>query len=192
MAQPHPVTLSGGLVHFQTDMDGLMQITGSGNITVCGINLFDKTAATQGKYINSSGAIVNAPSGYNWSMTDYIPVSGLSKIRYRRNGTAGTAPYSAWYTADKTLISTWKQQISTKDTQINEAEVPNNATYMRMSILFGGNENFCMIVAGTDAISDYEAYTGITIPSGTPRKSLVGINNVWSDSGSVTVTYWTH
>ena len=42
--QPHPVTLSGGLVHFQTDMDGLMQITGSGSITVCGRNLFNKAA----------------------------------------------------------------------------------------------------------------------------------------------------
>ena len=24
MAQPHPVTLTGGLVHFQTDVDGLI------------------------------------------------------------------------------------------------------------------------------------------------------------------------
>lgn len=198
LSQPHPVTLSGGLVHFETDMAGFIQLTGTGNITICGKNLFDKTAAIQGKYINSSGAIVNAPSGYNWSITDYLPVSDAQKIRYWRIGSSGSSPYSAWYTADKTLISTWKQSTTTNSNNPEGyvKEVPSNAAFVRMSILFNNiNENIAMIIIGDEyisGVSEYMAYTGTTIPAGTPRKSLVGINNIWSDSGNVKVTYWTH
>ena len=48
-----------------------------------------------------------------------------------------------------------------------------------------------MIEIGT-AKTTFAQYTATTAPAGTARKSLVGINNIWSDSGNITVTYWTH
>lgn len=190
MAQPHPVTLSGGLVHFQTDMDGLMQITGTGNISVCGFNLFDKTAVTAKRYLDTSGNLVT--NDY-WNITDYIPVSGAGSIRYWRIGSSGNAPQCAWYAADKSLISTWKAYDCTEKTRPNGyvQTVPANAAFARMSINNAGIET-AVIVYGNAAVSAYVAYTGSTAPAGTARKSLVGINNVWSDSGNITVTYWTH
>lgn len=193
--QPHPVTLSGALVHFQTDMDGLMQITGTGNITVCGRNLFDKAAATQGKYIKSDGSIGNTSSGWNWSMTDFIPVTGGGTVKYTGISSPGSAPYSAWYDASKNLISTWKQVKC--ETSVQTVSVPATAAYMRMSVLmhYGSavyDENRLSISNGADTPEANEGYTGSTSAAGTARKSLVGINNVFSDSGNITVTYWTH
>lgn len=191
IGQPHPVTLSGGLVHFQTDVDGLMQITGTGNITVCEFNLFDKTAVTAKRYLDTAGNLVT--NDY-WNITDYIPVSGAGSIRYWRIGSSGNAPQCAWYDANKNLISTWKHYDCTEKTRPDGyvQTVPANAAFARMSINNPGIET-AVIVYGSDAVSGYTAYTGTTAPAGTARKSLVGINNIWSDDGSdITVTYWTH
>ena len=192
MAQPHPVTLSGGLVHFQTDMDGLMQITGTGNITVCGRNLFDvNTLSAEYQYIDSSGNYVASNPTAGWRTTLYIPVSGLEKITYSGITTPGIAPYSAFFKADKSVHSTFKQATGT-----NTVSVPSGAAYVvfpliqRQSGTVTDGNSFTLY-AGED-MSGYAAYTGTTAAAGTPRKSLVGINNVWSDSGNITVTYWTH
>lgn len=190
MAQPHPVTLSGGLVHFQTDVDGLMQITGSGNITVCGRNLYNVLALSSAyQYIDSTGAYIPSNQIAGWRTTDFLPVSGLAKITYSGITTPGQAPYCAWYKADRTLHSTFKHATGT-----NVINVPSGAAYVVFSVILRQSVqdgNTLAVYAGEDR-SGYAAYTGETLPAGTARKSIVGINNVWSDSGIVTVTYWTH
>ena len=192
MGQPHPVTLSGGLVHFQTDMDGLMQITGAGNITVCGRNLFNKAALSMAyQYIDSTGAIIASNYVAGWHTSSYIPVSGLAKITYSGISTPGQAPYCAWYKADKTLHSTFKHATGT-----NVISVPSGAAYAVFSVIQRDSGtivdgNTLAIYAGEDQ-SGYAAYTGETLPEGTARKSLVGINNVFPETGSISVTYWKH
>lgn len=192
ITQPHPVTLTGGLVRFSTDFSGLMQITGSGNITVCGRNLFDvNTLSAEYQYIDSSGNYVASNPTAGWRTTLYIPVSGLEKITYSGITTPGIAPYSAFFKADKSVHSTFKQATGT-----NTVSVPSGAAYVvfpliqRQSGTVTDGSSFTLY-AGED-MSGYAAYTGEKLPAGTARKALVGINNVYPDSGSITVTYWTH
>ena len=131
------------------------------NITRCGANLFDKDAVTHGYYIKSDGTVVQTAPGYDWCITDYIPVIGNGKITYKSIGSTGTAPYSAWYTADKTLISTFKQQGGTSAAYTTTA--PSTAKYVRFSILNIDTNLVNFIVALGESIGDYVAYTGNTV-----------------------------
>lgn len=133
------------------------------NVTRCGKNLFDKDAVTHEKYLNSSGVETASPSGYDWCITDYIPVIGNGKITYKNIGATGSAPYSAWYTADKTLISTFKQHGSTTDHTEHTTSVPETAKYVRFSMLNSGTNLNDFIVALGESIGDYVAYTGNTV-----------------------------
>ena len=178
MAQPHPVTLSGGLVHFQTDMDGLMQIAGSGNITVCGKNLFSLWgkgywSSTSMKWNSSSSGAVCKP----------IRVSAGTVITLSQTNS------SPWdYTLADNLV------FARSDRGQGKTYTVQNDCYLTVFMNIGSDSaatRQCQLEVGSSATS-YSAYSGTTAAAGTPRKSLVGINNVWSDSGNVTVTYWTH
>ena len=180
MGQPHPVTLTGGLVHFQTDVDGLTQITGSGNITVAGKNLIDDSkryqqAAGYSLYIGSTG------TGYNI----YLPAGTYRFTAEMRNN----ASYDLYYRkSDKEAEYIWHKESKVTTATFTIA----NAGMYRFNFTSAVKENVgpCCVSVAED--TGYEAYTGTTAAAGTPRKSLVGINNVWSDSGNITVTYWTH
>lgn len=194
--QPHQQTAAGTLVTIQTDLSAPLEITGSGNITVCGKNLFNREAVTHGKYINSSGGISNTPSGYDWCTTDYIPVLPGNVITYTGFTTVGASPQSAWYKADKTLLSVFKQVYCAE--QAIFITPPANAYFVRFSIQFPGTNNpniwdpsIFAVMQGEQAV-DHTPFNGSTLPAGTARDSLTGINNIWSDAGSVSVTYWTH
>ncbi len=179
-AQPHTATASGGVAVFETDVAGNISVTGSGTITVAGRNLYDRATRKTGYFINSSGEEQASTTG--WSISPYIKVSGLSKITYFGITTPGTNPRCAWYDASKTLLSTWKQA-----TGRNTVDVPSGAVYVRISVMdtTGDDETLAVMPGETDA--SYEAYIGSS-----SQVSRAGYNSVWSDSGDISVTYWTH
>lgn len=180
-AQPHTATASGGVVTFETDVAGNISVTGSGTITVAGRNLYDKSQCTANYFIQSNGTEKASTTG--WSISPYVKVSGLSKITYMGLTVVGTNPYSAWYDSSKTLLSTFKQA-----TGRNTLTVPPGAAFVRFSILKGDltdQDDFAVMPGETDAA--FEAYIGTS-----SQVSHAGYNTVWSDSGDISVTYWTH
>ena len=180
-AQPHTATASGGVAVFETDVAGNISVTGSGNITVAGRNLYDKSQSTANKFIQSTGAEKDSTTG--WSISPYVKVAGLDKITYMGLTVVGTAPYSAWYDSSKTLISTFKQA-----TGRNAITVPSGAAFVRFSIMKGDTtdqDDFAVMPGETSAA--FEAYIGTS-----SQVSRAGYNTVWSDSGDISVTYWTH
>lgn len=91
-----------------------------------GKNLFDKNAITTGYYINSSGSLV--PTG-GLVISDYIPVEPNTPYTY--SGSTNEPNYgakAAWYTADKTWIS------SIDFGHSGTITAPANAYYFRTSI----------------------------------------------------------
>lgn len=195
MAQPHPVTLTGGLVHFQTDMDGLMQITGSGNITVCGKNLWDGSGVISAWLNENTQTIESLSGGYSI----YLPIKGgetytISKVKSLRLCVSTT------YDVPAIGVSLTTNVIN-HNTSGNPITITTNPTdrYLIAFVYRGSSESMTkeqvfatvQVEVGSHATT-YAAFNGTTAAAGTARKSLVGINNVWSDSGNVTVTYWTH
>ena len=177
----HPVTVSGGVVTFETDIPGAISVTGEGNITVAGRNLYNYADRTIGYFINASGAEQASTTG--WTITPYIKVDGLEKITYFGLSTAGVNPRSAWYDESKNLLSLWKQA-----TGRNTITVPSGAVYMRMSAMgssTGDEYNLNVMPGETNA--DAESYIGSS-----NLVARAGFNSVWSDTGDVTVTYWQH
>lgn len=151
------------------------------NVTRCGVNLFDKNEVTHGKYIAEDGSINDPLYGYDWCITDYMPVIGNGKITYNGLTQLGLAPYSAFYDVNKVFISSFKQKTG-KDT----VSIPQNAKYVRFSILNTGNElnNFITVLGET--IGDYESYIGTTVSVVFPAlgKNLYDLwaNGYWNSS----------
>ncbi len=86
----------------------------------------DTGTITAKKYLNSNGAITTNNA---WNLTNYIKVpTGASSVYFREN-TYATIAYHAWYTANKTLISTFQSENTTVT-----ITPPSNAKYLRCSI----------------------------------------------------------
>ena len=183
-AQPHPVTVSGGVITFETDMAGKIQVTGAGAITVAGRNLYDYTQCKNDYLLNPQGGEQASTTG--WAISPYIKVDGLEKVTYFNITTPGSNPHSVWYKADKTIHTVFKQA-----TGRNTLTVPEGAVYVRFSLMHGTSgqnpdrNSFCLMPGETDAA--FEAYSGSS-----EQVSHPGFNTVWSDSGDITVTYWKH
>ena len=183
-AQPHPMTVSGGVVAFDTDLRGALTVTASGNVTVAGANLYDYTQCKNGYLLNPQGGEQASTTG--WAISPYIKVDGLEKVTYFNITTPGANPHSVWYKADKSIHTIFKQT-----TGRNVLTVPDGAVYVRFSLMHGTSgqnpdrNNFCIMPGETDAA--FEAYSGSSEQVAHP-----GVNTVWSDSGDVTVTYWKH
>lgn len=100
-------------------------------------NLFDESQDTESYYLNSSGAEI---SDTQWDVSGYIPVVAGQTYSYEGIATAGNAPYSAFYDATKTYVSSFKQATGT-----NTLQIPNGVAYVRFSIYharpYGGNDN---------------------------------------------------
>ena len=195
MAQPHPVTLSGGLVHFQTDMDGLMQIAGSGNIHSTGYNVWDEQ--TQVGRLEQDGSINTAIT--NRLVTSLIDVTPGEKYCFYQ-GIYTNRGRAAFYNSNGGLLSYLSDFPANADDYIRYGNavytiftVPTNAIHMRVCLnsAYGVTYNKNISVNHPHTSIAYYPYSGIVGTQGN-RKQINGINNVWSNSGSVTVTYWTH
>lgn len=178
MGQPHPVTLSGGLVHFQTNMDGLMQITGSGNTTVCGKNLFNEvypnisTLRYLPVYVGNTTVTMSTNMGAYGNACNLFLLPGSVSSGASSSSNGVSASKSRTVAAVNGYVT-----IGYRNSMGDGAYDPR--------------DYHVMLEVGSE-VTAYEKYNGTTAAAGTARKSLVGINNVWSDSGNVTVTYWTH
>ena len=87
---------------------------------------------TQGYYIDSSGNEVASSTGSSyWNITDYIPVSAGETIYYYNLNITGTAPYSAFYDANKDFVSSFKQGQG----GFLSVKIPNGVSFVRFSFL---------------------------------------------------------
>ena len=180
MAQPHQVTESGSIVHFQTDMVAPIEITGSGDVTICGKNFIDDSkryqqAAGYSLYIGATG------TGYNiflkagtYRFTADMKNNASYDLYYRKSD--GQAVI-IWHKEDKVTTATFT--------------LPADGMYrFNFTSATASNVGDCCVSLADD--TGYETYNGVTSSTLTGRKSLNGINNVFSNSGNVTVKYWTH
>lgn len=177
--QPHPVTLSGGLVHFETDFPGLMQVTGTGDIHATGKNLIDDSkrysaGVGYSLYIGSTGTGYDnyLKAGTYWLSIEFF--NGVCyAMYYRRSGDSAVMLWSANSgTSSKTF------------TLLQDGLYRFNLMSATPS-----NVGNCILSVADD--TGYESYNGVIGSAGQIRQ-LRGINNVWSTSGEVSVTYWTH
>ena len=186
-SQPHVLSASGGLVQFTTDLSAPLIVTGSGNITRCGKNLFDKASVTVGANIGTDGSV-----GYsgNSRLTDYIPVNGHA-VFWAKTLAGGSALRLGLYDANKAWIS--RQVSSAKVGSYTRLILNNdNVRFVRADIFVNSEDiNTAMFEIGS-SMTTFEEYTGTTVASGTQIDSLVGLNSLWSDSGEIAVRYWTH
>ena len=95
--------------------------------------LFNPDDAVKNYYINSTGAeeYRATSGGLTWYITDYMPVDGNNTYGYSNLNTAGSAPHSAFYDANKNLISVFKQVQGENVALV----IPSNAAYVRFSVL---------------------------------------------------------
>ena len=105
--------------------DNVRPITGwsAAGIAHAGRQLFVK-ADTDSGYLDSSGV---ENSSTVWYITDYMEVNG--DVFYNGMTQVGTAPYSCWYDASKTFISSFKQAVGE-----NVITPPAGAKYVRFSV----------------------------------------------------------
>ncbi|QDX01669.1 SGNH/GDSL hydrolase family protein [Staphylococcus chromogenes] len=108
--------------------------------TKTSINLFDKTKATQGYYVNPSTGALSANSSYYAS--DFINIQGATQVTK-----SNALNLYAFYDANK-------QFITNSATSTQTVNVPSNAVYVRFSVSYL-NIDKDMLVKGTSLPSEY-------------------------------------
>ncbi|MDT0739725.1 SGNH/GDSL hydrolase family protein [Staphylococcus chromogenes] len=108
--------------------------------TETSVNLFDKTKATQGYYVNPSTGALSANSSYYAS--DFINIKGAAQVTK-----SNTLNLYAFYDANK-------QFITNTATSTQTVNVPSNAVYVRFSVSYL-NLDKDMIVRGSSLPSSY-------------------------------------
>lgn len=175
-------------------------------------NRFTTDGATTGRYLRSDNTTNNASA---WNYSDYIPVSPNKQYTFNPNSEAGSSAYSLFYDSTKTKISaiaSGKQTFTTPSNcyymrfsyravstniqlEINdtdsEYETYSAPTIYNVSWLSEAGS----ITDGTITI-DYDG--SVTLETGgqtyqltsvSPIETLIGDNNIWADTGAVSVTY---
>ena len=185
---PHQITQSGSLVYFDTDMVAPLEITGTGNVTIAGKNMYDVNTRTLNYSINASGQEV---STNNFCCSALIPVNeGANILSYYSTLTSLTITRVHGYDAS----GNWVKQIDYRENRaMGILTLPFNVSSGIKYIRFGMWYTFYDVqVEFGNTATEYEAYRGVTSSALTGRKSLIGRNNIWSDSGNITVKYWSH
>ena len=126
-------------------------INGSSASLNLGKNLFDKNSySSRGYYINSSG-VETASAGFR--ITDYIEVS--PGYNYAYSGTTNQSSYgakAAWYTANKTFISSFGFDHS------GVVTAPSNARYVRFSVRYSYNDQETFQIEFGNVVTAYANY----------------------------------
>lgn len=107
------------------------------------VNLFDKTKATQGFYVNPSTGALSANTSYYAS--DFINIKGASQVTK-----SNALNLYAFYDANK-------QFITNSATSTQTVNVPSNAVYVRFSVSYL-NIDKDMLVKGNSLPSSYVPY----------------------------------
>ena len=181
-SQPHKMTASGSVAHFNTDMAGQLTLVGSGNITVSGANLIDDTIRSAGRTTVYIGAV---DGSYNLYLK-----AGVYRFSAEMLNNADYSLYIRPSSGSTTVIWSAGNHTTTALVTLTQSGLYRINFYMANGLTASDIGN-CWLTYGTDAIG-YEPYKGETLPAESPRKSLIGTNNVWSDVGNIEVTYWTH
>ena len=109
-------------------------------------NLFNKNTVLTNTTLNFNTGVTRATDGYY--TTDYIPVTGISKITRGKVGSLNTAG-GCWYNCNKEFISGFANGT------VNPLTVPSGASYLKISISWIDE---LMIVAGETLPAEYISY----------------------------------
>ena len=114
-------------------------------------------------------------AGNTWYITDYMPVDNKGTFLYSYLNAPGDAPYSAFYDANKNLVSVFKQKQG-----VETLEIPDGAAYVRFSVLqTNGVFNFHFWRTGPEQLFVKEnAKKDYLNADGTSMESAYG-SNVW-------------
>ena len=96
-----------------------------------GKNLFDKSAVTEGKRLDSRGQPYN---DNNYALSDFMPIQPSTTYTYSRYASGGGSSAVAYYKSDKTFISRtmWNSGL---DATYKTFTTPDNARYIRVTDL---------------------------------------------------------
>ena len=153
--QPLPINCNNGVLGI--DSQGNITVTGTTEtVQITGKNLFDKNATNTNNgyiangYLNLTGTFVSS-SSYN--VSEYIPVLPSTEYFWAisLNVTSHNAPRIAYYTSNKTYISS----SDTIRDGVNFT-TPNNCTYIRLPI-YKTTINVAQLELGSTATT-YEPY----------------------------------
>ena len=178
--EPHPETKSGQVVNFETDISGLMEITGSGNIYTLGSNLIDDTK----RFLSGASLFIGATNDsyevYLRNGTYTITAEILNNDYHHLYVRSNTSSYQIWSKESQTTTQTFT--LSTSGLyrfDFYDSDGVNSANIGRVWLNYG------------DTALQYEECRK-TFSQALQRKTLTGINNVFAEEGQVTVKYWTH
>ena len=176
-------TASGAIASFTTALTKpLVSVTaaaGATTVTACGVNLWNEQWEL-GSY-DDSGLPISSNIVIRNKNFIRVPTNGNIYIATPTNGII------FWYDSNKAFIS--KEDFYTAGVK----SVPNNAVWanFRMSGGYGSvyNNDISFNTPTTD--TTYHAYNGQIVPvaDATTLITQSGVNNVFADSGSVTVRY---
>lgn len=177
LSQPYQEVISGSLVHFAENMSAPLVILGSGNITIAGVNLFDEvypdiavgTIKYRPLYVGNSTVTLSTNAPYSTGASLFILPGNVSSGASSNNN-------GVWNTRPRTVTAI------------------NGYITIAYMIRNGGTDprSYNALLEIGSEVTEYDIYKGTTAPIGASRKSLLGINNIWSDTGDITVKYWTH
>lgn len=176
------LTASGAIASFTTALNKpLVSVTheaGASEITLCGINFFDEEWE-KGTINQITGE--EEPNAYI-SRTGFIPIAPGTRFYYGYSSQNNARGY--YYDSNKNYIGTFVAYAS------NSFESDVNASYLRLIIGDAyGIPPLTINYPSTD--TEYHAYEGQTVPvaDATTLTTLSGVNNVFANTGDVTVQY---
>ena len=147
-----------------------------------GVNLFDKTTATHNVSLTSDGTLQTASSGW---VSDYIPVKALTDYYYTNVYSSSSRLTMAYYTSDKTFISTagiYNDTLVASGTKTT----PSNTAFVRISIPEAYIDS-AMINKGTTGVSYHPYMTDqLAIPSVTLKGAGSVSDTLDVESGEIT------
>ena len=173
----------------------LLSVSGLQSHDMVGFNAFDKSTATDGKYVNANGnEVTDATRGHS----DFIKV--IPSTKYHMKGYAGSGYYSILaHDADKNIISGFYSGASKTDEF--SATLPSNCHYVILNYMLTQKNTMCFNISWDgERDGEYEPYTVNSYPlddsltlRGIPK--LDASNNLYYDGdtyesdGTVTRKY---
>ena len=139
------------------DAGSIESVSGLQSHEMVGVNQFDETTATDGKFINGSGEEITASTHGH---SDYIEV--FPNTTYYMSGYAGTSYYSVlWLDADKQPIVNYS---GASKTAPFTALSPIDAKYAILNYLIGQKDTVCFNISDTSINGQYFPYIKHTYP----------------------------
>lgn len=187
--QPHPVKLSGEMVHFETSIVIPLTIIGSGNVTICGKNLFNAeieqggfnsstgNETTSNTRIRSKPILLNAGT---YTVSSNPNKNVIVYIYDENDNFISSELINVWSVFPRTFTISNRRHVRFiwRNTNSSSNIVPSDISSVQVEL--------------NSTATDYEPFTGTSSANLIDKKSLIGINNIWSDSGDIIVKYWTY